>query len=724
MALIVKIGANMQNFDKQMKKLTKDVKAVGTKLQGAGMALTAGVTVPLVAVGAAAVKTGMDFESSMSKVSAISGATGDDLATLEAKAREMGATTQFSAKEAADAFSFMAMAGWKTEDMLNGIDGIMSLAAASGEDLAMVSDIVTDSLTAFGMSAQDSGKFADILAAASSNANTNVSMLGESFKMVAPVAGAMGYSVEDTSKALSLMANAGIKGSESGTALRTMMTNLTKPTKAMQDAMDELGISITNSDGSMKSFDEVMLDLRGSFDGLEESQQAAYAATIFGKEAMAGALSVINASEADYNKLSGAINNAEGSASTMAATMNDNLAGRLKEMKSALEEMGLVIYERLQPALEQLVSVAKSLADGFNNLSPATQSIIIGIGILAAAIGPLLLVVGTGIILFGQMQAALTVLGVSFAAIAAPIAIAIAAIIAIIAIFVLFGDEIKAVWNKTFKPIIDKMISIIVTAMKPAFDAAFKAISTIVKDAFQIIKRVWNEILKPVFDALMSFIRGVLLPAFKVVFTAIGSVVKDAFNGIKTVWNNVLKPILNGMIDFISGVFTGNWSKAWSGVVKIFGGIFEGIKTFAKAPLNAVISMVNAAIGAINGLSVKIPNWVPKYGGSTFGVNLPKIPMLAKGGNVFGNGSAIVGEAGPELIQKSGSSVKVTPLSAQEKAGGIGGAVGANGVLKMENVMARINIGGHETTGLIEFITEKQGNLKNRSRRQFRGGFA
>lgn len=179
MALIVKIGANMQNFDKQMKKLTKDVEAVGSKLQGAGMAMTAGVTVPLLAVGAAAVKTGMDFEAAMSKVGAISGATGDDMAVLEEKARELGATTKFSATEAANAFSYMAMAGWKTEDMLGGIDGIMSLAAASGEDLAMVSDIVTDSLTAFGLSAQDSGKFADVLAAASSNANTNVAMLGE-----------------------------------------------------------------------------------------------------------------------------------------------------------------------------------------------------------------------------------------------------------------------------------------------------------------------------------------------------------------------------------------------------------------------------------------------------------------------------------------------------------------------------------------------------------------
>lgn len=496
----------------------------------------------------------------------------------------------------------------------------------------------------------------------------------ESFKYVAPVAGALGFTVEDTTKALSLMANAGIKGSESGTALRTMMTNLAKPTSAMQGAMDELGISLTNTDGTMKTMDEVLLNLRSSFDGLNEAQQASYAATIFGKEAMSGALAVINASEEDYNKLSGAINNAEGSAAKMAETMSDNLAGRIQEMKSAFEEMGIVIFNALQPALETLVSVVKGLADGFNALSPETQTIIIAIAALVAAIGPLLLVVGTGIILFGQMQAALAVLGVGFAAVAAPIAIAIAAVVAIIAIFVLFGDEIKAFWNKTFKPTIDKIISIIKDTMRPAFDAAFKAISTIVKGAFEIIKRVWNEILRPVLEAIMSLIQSVFLPAFKMVFTAIGSVVKDAFNGIKTVWNTVLKPILNGMIDFISGVFTGNWSKAWQGVVSIFGGIFEGIKAFAKAPLNAVISMINAVIGALNGLNVDIPDWVPKYGGQSFGMSIPTIPMLAEGGNVYGSGSFIAGEAGPELIQKSGSGVTVTPLSGQQKSTGTGGA--------------------------------------------------
>ena len=217
-----------------------------------GSTLTKSVTLPLAALGTASVKTASDFESAMSKVEAISGSTGDEMDALCDKAIEMGAKTKFSAKESADAFTYMAMAGWDAGQMMDGIGGIMSLAAADGLDLATTSDIVTDALTAFGLQAADSGHFADVLAQASSSANTNVSMLGESFKYVAPVAGSLGMSVEDTALALGLMANAGIKSSQAGTALRTALTNMVKPTDSMAAKMDALGISVTNSDGSMK----------------------------------------------------------------------------------------------------------------------------------------------------------------------------------------------------------------------------------------------------------------------------------------------------------------------------------------------------------------------------------------------------------------------------------------------------------------------------------------
>lgn len=436
-------------------------------------------------IGAAAVKTTADFDESMSNVSAISGATGEDFNRLREKAREMGAETKFSASEAADAMSYMAMAGWKTDDMLNGISGIMNLAAASGADLATTSDIVTDALTGMGYTAADAGRLADVMAAASSNANTNVEMMGETFKYVAPVCGSLGYSMEDTALAVGLMANSGIKASQAGTQLRAAITNMVKPTESMEGVMNELGIEIANEDGSMKSLDETLKILRESFavtteeqkaqrlatleqqaitdgygetlkglseeekyfqlamyagqeqikdmseaqfkkqamdklgikvtkktnkaqvaqnlalalgtqaiEGLTQEQQSAYAATLFGKEAMSGMLAIINASEEDYNKLSDAIANSEGAAKDMAETMQDNLNGQLTILKSQLQEAAIAIGDALIPKIRALVAKIQQWTNWFNKLDATQKETVVKIGLLVAAIGPLLISIG------------------------------------------------------------------------------------------------------------------------------------------------------------------------------------------------------------------------------------------------------------------------------------------------------------------------------------------
>lgn len=341
----------------------KGLKATGAILTGTATAIGA--------IGAASVKVGSDFEASMSKVAAISGATGDDLKALTDKAKEMGATTKFSASESADALQYMAMAGWKTEDMLNGLEGIMNLAAASGEDLATTSDIVTDALTAFGLSAEDSTHFADVLAQASSNANTNVGMMGETFKYVAPVAGALGYTAEDTALAIGLMANSGIKASQAGTSLRSIMSRMAKPTKEVQGAMDKLGVSLTDSNGNMKSLNEVMGDLRNGFAGLSEAEAAEMAAALGGQEAMSGLLAIVNASDDDFDKLSDAIYSCDGAAKRMADTMNDNLQGQITILKSGLEGLGISLYENMEAPLKEVVKEAQNmvqqLQDAFNN---------------------------------------------------------------------------------------------------------------------------------------------------------------------------------------------------------------------------------------------------------------------------------------------------------------------------------------------------------------------
>ena len=358
----------------------------------------------MTALGTAAVKTASDFDSAMSKVAAVSGATGDDLQALRDKAREMGSKTKFSASEAAEAMNYMAMAGWKTNDMLSGIDGIMNLAAASGEDLATTSDIVTDALTAFGLTAQDSGHFADVLAAASSNANTNVSMLGESFKYCAPIAGALGFSCEDTAKALGLMANAGIKSTQSGTSMRSIMTALSGDVKFCSAAFEEMEIATSNSDGSMRSLSDILADCRVAFEQMSESEKASAAETLVGKNAMSGFLALMNAAPADIDKLSSAISNCDGTSLSMAETIQDNLAGQLTILKSQLEELAISFGEILMPVIRDIITKVQGFVDKLNALDPATKQTILKIGLMAAALGPLLIVVGKTISSIGSMM--------------------------------------------------------------------------------------------------------------------------------------------------------------------------------------------------------------------------------------------------------------------------------------------------------------------------------
>lgn len=338
------------------------LQTVGSQVEGVGKKFLP-VTAAVTGLGTAAVKTAADFDQEMSKVAAISGATGSDFDSLREKAREMGAKTKFSASEAASAMEYMAMAGWKTGDMLDGIEGIMNLAAASGEDLATTSDIVTDALTAFGLSAADSGHFADILAAASSNANTNVSMMGETFKYCAPIAGALGFSAEDTAEAIGLMANSGIKASQAGTSLRSIMNNLAGEVTFAGKNIGEVTIATSNADGSMRSLNDILADCRVAFSGLTESEKAANAESLVGKNAMSGFLALMNAGEGDIDKLRGAIENCDGSAESMAETMQDNLNGQLTILKSQLEELAISFGDLLMPTIRKIVSAVQAFVD-------------------------------------------------------------------------------------------------------------------------------------------------------------------------------------------------------------------------------------------------------------------------------------------------------------------------------------------------------------------------
>ena len=488
--------------------------------------------------------------------------------------------------------NYMAMAGWKTEDMLGGIEGVMNLAAASGEDLATTSDIVTDALTAFGLSAKDSGHFADILAAASSNANTNVSMMGETFKYCAPIAGALGFSAEDTAEAIGLMANAGIKSSQAGTALRTIMNNLAGDVKISGKAIGDVTIATTNADGSMRDLSDILADCRSAFGNLTESEKAQAAESLVGKNAMSGFLALMNAGEGDIEKLSSAIDNCDGSAEKMAMTMQDNLAGQLTILKSQLQELAISFGDILMPAIRSIVSKLQGFVDKLNGMDEGTKRTIVTIALLVASIGPLLIIIGTtiskiGVAMQGFVKLAngvsklkvaiqggtgvLGKLGAALGGVSAPVLAVVAVIAVLVAAFVHlwrtnegFRDAIIGTWNRIKDTISDFCQGIV---------DRLNALGFQFTDIVDVLKTVWDgfcQILAPIFEGVFNHIANIL---------------------------STVTGVITGILDVFIGIFTGNWSQAWTGVKEIFSSIWNGISSFFTNILNVIKGVADVVLG-------------------------------------------------------------------------------------------------------------------------------
>lgn len=626
----------------EVQSFSDGLKSTGQAISNVGTSLTQKVSNPLLNIGKSMLQAGMDYEAGMDEVSAISGATGTQINALGDKAMEMAAKTKFSTAESAEAYKYMAMAGWKTNDMLNSLDAVMYLAGASGESLGTTSDIVTDAMTAFGMAADKTSKvlkngvevevsnatrFTDVLAAASNNANTNVSMMGESFKYVAPVAGAMKYSIEDTAIALGLMANSGVKASMSGTSLRSVLTNLSDPTDSMSSAMDKLGISLTDEFGNMHSLKTVMDLLRRSFQGanldmgsynltlerynqyldegtftqdqyndaverlaihtfgLADAEKAKYAATLAGKYGMAGLLSIVTATEEDYNKLTEAIYNSNGATEEMYNVMTDNAQGAVTMLDSAINVLFTSMSQHIIPIFTEVVRTITDVVNWFGSLDESTQKLILTIGGIAIAAGPVI----TGV---GKVITAIGTIGGAVSGVVGFVTDGISSIMSI-------GGSLMGGIQSLFGLIMAHPIAAVVTAIiaavmllwqnceefRNAVGAIWEAITGFFTGAAETIKAAWNGVteffasvwqgIQSVFSTVAEVLGGFFQAAAEAVQSAWSAVV-DFFTGV---WERI-QGIFSTLAEAIGGFFSAAWDtvqSVWSAASEFFSGIADGI---------------------------------------------------------------------------------------------------------------------------------------------------
>lgn len=568
-SVVAKLSADVGNFTKGMaqaqsslKDLESNVKGMnlgdifkgaGDVLANTGKALTKGVTLPLAAVGTMALKTGMEFEQQMNRVSAISGATGDDLAKLEKQAIDLGASSVFGATEVAQSQEMLASAGLTTNEILAATPGIMDLAAVSGGDMALASEAAATAMNQFGLEASESAHVADVFAKAAADTNAETSDMAEALKYAGPVAGALGISLEETAAAIGIMSDAGIKGSQAGTTMRGALTRLVKPTKKARDTMDELGLSFFDAQGNMLPFGEIIGQLQGKLGGLTQEQKQQAITTLFGQEAMSGMLALIGSAPGEFDALTESLENSDGSAKTMADTINSGLAGAVEQLKGSLESAAIVISQTLGPMIEQLAVYISGLVDAFNTLSPAQQENIVKWALIAASAGPILLILGKLIAIIttvvgwfftfgGAIQAAVvafqagsTALGalkIGMLALTGPVGWVVIGILALIAAGVLLWQNWDIVKQK-------------LTELKDKFIADWTELQTIVGAAITTLK-----------DAALTDFEELKTGITTAVTTLKDAAIED-FNELNTIGSNAVETLKTAAIADATELSTG-----------------------------------------------------------------------------------------------------------------------------------------------------------------------
>lgn len=635
-SIVAKLMLNIDNFSSNLSKVQSDIEQTGKKLEGlgklgggltsVGKTMTKSLTVPILGIGTAAVATATNFEYSMSQVQAISGATGDEFKALEDEAIKLGGSTKFSAGEVADAMTEMAKAGWSTEQILAGMSGVLDAAAASGESLANVSTIVADAITGFGLEAADATKVADLLTQAANSGTIDINDLGESFKYVAPVAQSLGINIEDATTALSAMSMAGIKGSQAGTALRTMLTNMVKPTDVMAEAMDELGFSVLDDAGNMKSLDTIVADLRTSFAGLTDAEKAKYAATLAGKEGMSGMLALLNLTQEEYDAISESMYNSNGVAKETAEVMQDNLKSALEQLGGAFESLGIRIGQVLIPAIKSIAEKITVLAEKLAGASEEQIKMGIKIAALVAAIGPLIAIVGKMITAFTTLRKIATAVKSGFTIVKTAIAGVSAPVLAIVAVIAVLVAAFVNLWktNEEFRNKITSIWNGIVGKFKNFFAQITEKINSLgfnFSNFSEVLKAIWKglcDFLGPIFIGVFETISTVVGTALDVILGVVGiftSAMKGDWEGVwdsvkqifESVWEGIVEWFENigemfiGIFEVICGWFGTTWEETWGGIRDFFTNIWNGIVSFFTSIGSTIMGLLSPLLTQISG---------------------------------------------------------------------------------------------------------------------------
>lgn len=618
-------------LSESMEKAGEKLKSVGDKMISVGKSLSTTVTLPLVGLGTAAVNAGMNFEEGMSRVKAISGATGDDFEKLNKQALQLGADTAFSAKEAAEGMENLASAGFSVNEVMLAMPGMLDLAASSGAGIATSSDIAASALRGFGLEANQAGHVSDVLAKAAADTNAGIIDMGEALKYIAPNAKAAGLNIEEISAAIGIMANVGIKGSQAGTTLRSALISLADPSKEAEKAMEAIGFSAFDSQGKMLPLKDVIANLQNGMSGLTEQQKQATLSTIFGKEAMSGMLSIVQAGPGELEKLTQSLKNSDGAAKEMAGTMQDNLKGSVEQMKGSLETAGIMISQALAPHIKKLADLIGSLADKFTNLSPVTQKTILVIAGVVAAVGPLLIIIGKVISAVGAISGVIATvsgaiataggasaaLGAAFTALTGPVGIAIAVIAGLSAVGVALyknwdtiKDSISRIWEG-----IKESISISVTGIKIAIVSTWDSIKVVVLPIVEaianVITTIWEgvktgiaflwEVIKAIFISAWTVISSIVQTYINIVTAVISAAWQLIQVSTTAVWNAVsvvISTVWNSIVSFITPII--------SSIVSILVTAWNTIKSVTNTTWNVIQSTLNVVWGAIKNITISV----------------------------------------------------------------------------------------------------------------------